>query len=72
MEVIPAVDLLGEHAVRLEQGDYVRATRYGEPIELASRFAAEGAPRLHVVDLDGARAGSIRPVVVDACARRLI
>ena len=66
MEVIPAIDLLGEHAVRLEQGDYVRATRYGEPIELASRFAAEGAPRLHVVDLDGARAGSIRPVVVEA------
>jgi len=66
MEVIPAIDLLGEHAVRLEQGDYVRATRYGEPIELASRFAAEGAPRLHVVDLDGARAGSIRPFVVEA------
>jgi len=65
-EVIPAIDLLGKRAVRLEQGDYARATRYGEPTELARRFASEGAPRLHVVDLDGARAGRIRPVVIEA------
>ena len=62
--MIPAIDLLGESAVRLEQGDYDRATEYGEPVELARSFAAAGATRLHVVDLDGARAGRIRPDVV--------
>jgi phosphoribosylformimino-5-aminoimidazole carboxamide ribotide isomerase len=69
MEVIPAIDLLGESAVRLEQGDYERSTQYGEPVELARRFAADGARRLHVVDLDGARAGRIRPEVVAAIVR---
>lgn len=65
MEVIPAIDLLGTRAVRLEQGDYERATQYGEPSELARGFAAAGATRLHVVDLDGARGGRIRPDVVE-------
>jgi phosphoribosylformimino-5-aminoimidazole carboxamide ribotide isomerase len=65
VEVIPAIDLLGTRAVRLEQGDYDRATQYGEPVELARGFAASGASRLHVVDLDGARAGRIRPDVVE-------
>jgi phosphoribosylformimino-5-aminoimidazole carboxamide ribotide isomerase len=66
MEVIPAIDLLGRKAVRLEQGDYARVTGYGKPAELAARFAAEGARWIHIVDLDGARAGLIRPVVVSA------
>ena len=66
MEVIPAIDLLGREAVRLEQGDYARVSQYGKPTELASRFAADGARWIHVVDLDGARAGLIRPVVVSA------
>jgi phosphoribosylformimino-5-aminoimidazole carboxamide ribotide isomerase len=65
VEAIPAIDLLGERAVRLEQGDYDRATRYGDPVELARKFAAAGASRIHVVDLDGARAGRIRPDVVE-------
>ena len=69
MEVIPAIDLLGESAVRLEQGDYERSTQYGEPVELARKFAADGARRLHLVDLDGARAGRIRPEIVAAIAR---
>lgn len=69
MEVIPAIDLLGESVVRLEQGDYKRSTQYGEPVELVRRFAADGASRVHVVDLDGARAGRIRPDVVEAIAR---
>ena len=69
MEVIPAIDLLGESAVRLEQGDYERSTQYGEPVELARKFAADGASRLHLVDLDGARAGRIRPELVAAIAR---
>ncbi|HEX7310956.1 MAG TPA: 1-(5-phosphoribosyl)-5-[(5-phosphoribosylamino)methylideneamino] imidazole-4-carboxamide isomerase [Gaiellaceae bacterium] len=66
MDVIPAIDLLGREAIRLEQGDYARVSRYGEPHALARRFAAEGAQWIHVVDLDGARAGLIRPVVVSA------
>jgi phosphoribosylformimino-5-aminoimidazole carboxamide ribotide isomerase len=69
VEVIPAIDLLGEQAVRLEQGDYDRATHFGAPEELARRFAASGASRIHVVDLDGAKAGSIRPDVVAGLVR---
>jgi phosphoribosylformimino-5-aminoimidazole carboxamide ribotide isomerase len=69
VEVIPAIDVLGESAVRLEQGDYERSTQFGEPVELARTFAAGGAGRLHVVDLDGARAGRIRPDLVEAIAR---
>jgi phosphoribosylformimino-5-aminoimidazole carboxamide ribotide isomerase len=69
MEVIPAIDLLGREAVRLEQGDFARVSQYGEPDALAKRFAAEGARWIHVVDLDGARAGLIRPVVVSALVR---
>ena len=64
MEVIPAIDLLGDEAVRLHQGDYGRATGFGAPLELAARFAAEGARWIHVVDLDGARAGLVRADVV--------
>jgi phosphoribosylformimino-5-aminoimidazole carboxamide ribotide isomerase len=66
MQIIPAIDLLGREAVRLEQGDYARVTQYGKPTELAARFAAAGVSWIHVVDLDGARAGLIRPVVVSA------
>jgi phosphoribosylformimino-5-aminoimidazole carboxamide ribotide isomerase len=66
MEIIPAIDLLGNEAVRLEQGDYARVSQYGEPDALARRFAAEGARWIHVVDLDGARGDLIRPVVFSA------
>jgi phosphoribosylformimino-5-aminoimidazole carboxamide ribotide isomerase len=64
MEVIPAIDLLGDEAVRLHQGDYGSVTGFGAPAELAARFAEEGARWIHVVDLDGARAGQVRPAVV--------
>jgi phosphoribosylformimino-5-aminoimidazole carboxamide ribotide isomerase len=64
MDVIPAIDLLGDEAVRLHQGDYDRVTGHGEPLELAARYAAGGASWIHVVDLDGARAGSTRPHLV--------
>jgi phosphoribosylformimino-5-aminoimidazole carboxamide ribotide isomerase len=58
MEVIPAIDLRGGRLVRLEQGDYARETVYErEPVRAAERFLQAGAPRLHVVDLDGARDG---------------
>src|SRR5260370_34299484 len=67
MLIIPAIDLLGGRAVRLEQGDFARVTDFvPDPIELASRFVAAGAPWLHVVDLDGARSGRWRHLDVIA------
>lgn len=63
--MLPAVDVLGDETVRLEQGSYDRVTvRAGDPAERARAFAEAGAPLLHVVDLDGARAGRIRPQLV--------
>ena len=57
-ELIPAIDLLEGRCVRLAQGDYQRATVYGDdPGAVAARFCAAGACRIHVVDLDGARSG---------------
>jgi phosphoribosylformimino-5-aminoimidazole carboxamide ribotide isomerase len=56
--VIPAIDLMGGEAVRLQKGDFATKTVYSRhPVEEAETFAAAGATRLHVVDLDGARAG---------------
>jgi len=53
--VVPAIDLRGGRCVRLLYGDPARETRYdGDPVERAREFAAAGAKRLHVVDLDGA------------------
>jgi phosphoribosylformimino-5-aminoimidazole carboxamide ribotide isomerase len=60
-ELIPAIDLLGGRCVRLAQGRYEEATVYGDdPAAVAARFAAHPLRRLHVVDLDGARAGEPR------------
>jgi phosphoribosylformimino-5-aminoimidazole carboxamide ribotide isomerase len=57
----PAIDIRGGRAVRLTQGDYRRETAYdADPVEAARRWAGEGAEFLHVVDLDGARAGEPR------------
>lgn len=69
IEVIPAVDVLGEGAVRLEQGDYDAVVeRAGEPVALAQRWVEAGARRIHLVDLDGARSGQVRPELVRAIA----
>ena len=57
MELYPAIDIRDGGAVRLTQGDFDRQSDYGDPVELALRFAASGAPWLHVVDLDAARSG---------------
>ena len=58
VEVIPAIDLRGGRAVRLVQGDYSRETVFDDdPVRVARRWESEGAPRIHVVDLDGARDG---------------
>src|SRR5712692_8314830 len=55
---IPAIDIRGGRCVRLVEGDFARETRYADdPAEMARHWAAEGAQRLHVVDLDGARDG---------------
>jgi phosphoribosylformimino-5-aminoimidazole carboxamide ribotide isomerase len=54
----PAIDIRGGQAVRLTQGDYERETTYdADPVDAAKRWAGEGAEILHVVDLDGAKAG---------------
>ncbi|HEU4905851.1 MAG TPA: 1-(5-phosphoribosyl)-5-[(5-phosphoribosylamino)methylideneamino]imidazole-4-carboxamide isomerase [Solirubrobacterales bacterium] len=59
MILYPAIDIRGGQAVRLLQGDYERETAYdADPADAAKRWAAEGAEILHVVDLDGAKAGS--------------
>lgn len=73
MEVIPAIDLRGGRCVRLQQGDYGRETVFGEdPIAMAEHWASEGATRLHLVDLDGARDGRPAHVqVVRQIVRRL-
>src|SRR4051794_20775599 len=64
-QVIPAVDVLGTEAVRLRRGEYDDVTlRRPGPARLAARFAAAGAARVHLVDLDGARSGRVRPDLV--------
>jgi phosphoribosylformimino-5-aminoimidazole carboxamide ribotide isomerase len=69
IEVIPAVDVLGDGAVRLERGDYdAVVARAGEPVALAQRWVSAGAKRIHLVDLDGARNGRVRPELVRAIA----
>lgn len=61
MILYPAIDVRGGKAVRLLQGDYERETTYdADPADAARRWAGEGAEFLHVVDLDGARAGAPR------------
>jgi len=60
MQIWPAIDLRGGKCVRLRQGDYSRETVYGDdPAEVARRWVSEGATCLHLVDLDGARDGTI-------------
>jgi phosphoribosylformimino-5-aminoimidazole carboxamide ribotide isomerase len=58
MILIPAIDLMGGEVVRLEKGDFASRKVYsGRPADKAAEFAAAGATLLHVVDLDGAKAG---------------
>ena len=58
MQIIPAIDLLDGHCVRLHQGDYDQVTRFSDdPVAQALAWQAQGAERLHLVDLDGARSG---------------
>ncbi len=60
IEIIPAIDLIDGKCVRLSQGDYNRKTVYNEnPLEVAKMFETAGIKRLHLVDLDGAKAKHI-------------
>lgn len=60
MQIIPAIDIIDGKCVRLTQGDYSQKTIYNEnPLEVALEFQDYGIQRLHLVDLDGAKAGKI-------------
>ncbi|MBI9064564.1 MAG: 1-(5-phosphoribosyl)-5-[(5-phosphoribosylamino)methylideneamino]imidazole-4-carboxamide isomerase [Marinilabiliaceae bacterium] len=60
IDIIPAIDIIEGKCVRLSQGDYASKTIYNEdPLEVARQFEDHGIRRLHVVDLDGAKAGHI-------------
>jgi phosphoribosylformimino-5-aminoimidazole carboxamide ribotide isomerase len=60
MTIIPAIDIINGKCVRLTKGDYAQQKVYSEnPVEVAKQFADAGLERLHIVDLDGAKAGKI-------------
>ena len=60
MNLFPAIDLIGGKAVRLIKGDYDQVTVYSnDPVSVAKDFEACGAKYLHVVDLEGARDGTL-------------
>ena len=67
IEIIPAIDLLNGHCVRLTQGDYNCPTVYGDPVTIALRYRDAGLKRLHLVDLEGAKAS--QPVHLDVLER---
>jgi len=73
MEVIPAVDIKGGKCVRLYQGDYLRETVFSEdPVDVAMGWRAQGARRLHVIDLDGAAGGEVHNIaVIEAIVKRV-
>ena len=61
MEIIPAIDIIDGKCVRLTQGDYSQKKVYNEkPLEVAREFEDAGLKRLHLVDLDGAKAGTVK------------
>jgi phosphoribosylformimino-5-aminoimidazole carboxamide ribotide isomerase len=61
MQIIPAIDIIDGKCVRLTQGDYEQKKIYNEhPLEVAKQFEDAGLKRLHLVDLDGAKAGSVK------------
>lgn len=61
MTIIPAIDIIDGKCVRLTKGDYSQQTTYNEdPLEVAQQFEDAGLRRLHLVDLDGAKAGEVK------------
>jgi phosphoribosylformimino-5-aminoimidazole carboxamide ribotide isomerase len=73
MEIIPAVDIKGGRCVRLYQGDYLKETVFSEnPVDVAMGWQAQGAQRLHVIDLDGAAGGRVHNMaVIEAILKKL-
>lgn len=73
MQVIPAIDLLDGQCVRLHQGDYAQVTRFSaDPVAQALSWQQQGAERLHLVDLDGARTGEpVNDAVIKAITAAL-
>lgn len=71
MEIIPAIDIKDGRCVRLYQGDFQQVTVYdADPVAVAQRWIDHGAPRLHLVDLDGARSGHpVHTDIIRAIAR---
>ncbi len=72
MQIIPAIDIIDGKCVRLTKGDYAAITvYYNNPVDAAKQFEAAGLTRLHVVDLDGAKAGAVQNLaVLEAIARQ--
>lgn len=65
MHIIPAIDIIAGNCVRLTQGDYAQETRYSQhPLAVAKEFEQAGLQRVHLVDLDGAKAGKIMNAAV--------
>jgi phosphoribosylformimino-5-aminoimidazole carboxamide ribotide isomerase len=75
IEIIPAIDLRGGRCVRLYQGDFNQETVFSDdPLDTALKWQSQGAPRLHIVDLDGAASGEIgnMPLIQDIARAMLI
>jgi len=76
IELIPAIDIIDGHCVRLTQGDYNQQTTYdADPVDIAKAFEDAGVKRLHTVDLDGARSSHVvnaRTIERIATATRLV
>ncbi len=74
IEIIPAVDIRNGRCVRLYQGDYQQETVFSDdPVDAALKWQSLGAPRLHIVDLDGAAAGELRNLdIITEIARALL
>ncbi len=71
IDIIPAIDLINGSCIRLAQGDFSRQTTYSNnPVTIAGKFEDMGLTRLHLVDLDGARSGSITNLhILESIAR---
>src|SRR6202046_2874872 len=75
MRLIPAIDLRAGHCVRLLHGDFEAETRYPvDPASLLAKYRDIGADWLHIVDLDGARDGSLgnRAIILELAARKAV
>jgi phosphoribosylformimino-5-aminoimidazole carboxamide ribotide isomerase len=75
IEIIPSIDLREGKVVRLYQGDYIQETVFSDdPLDVALQYQSVGAPRLHIVDLDGAASGELgnREVIEDIARALLI